>query len=162
MLKDEGHSYTVDWWSLGILAFLLMVGYLPFRSGNRQRLFDMIQNQEVKIPPNIDPTSASLIQALLTKDPAKRLGAIGTDVTSHPYFKDLSWRKVAKMSYDPPFVPYISRPESVSNFDEELTRQPASDSFVEQSPLYNVQNFSYEGDLALMTMTSFDDLSSNL
>ncbi len=33
VLNEEGHAYPVDWWSLGILAYEIMIGFSPFFTG---------------------------------------------------------------------------------------------------------------------------------
>jgi len=33
IVKMDEYSYSVDWWALGVLTFLLIVGYNPFYNG---------------------------------------------------------------------------------------------------------------------------------
>ena len=33
MLKEEGHTFPVDWWALGILTYEMIVGIPPFFTG---------------------------------------------------------------------------------------------------------------------------------
>ncbi|OHS99697.1 AGC family protein kinase [Tritrichomonas foetus] len=164
MLREEPQTFTLDWWALGILAYRLIVGHLPFRSANRQRLFDMILNTEPRIPPTLGKDETSFIQSLLNKDPTKRLGSIGTDITRHPYFKGIIWSQVAKMGYDPEFLPYISRDDSVSNFDMIFTEESPIDSFVDENAInlgsVNVRNFSMNNGSAITSIVSFDDLTN--
>ncbi|OHS99021.1 AGC family protein kinase [Tritrichomonas foetus] len=131
MILEEQQTAAVDYWSLGILAYRLIVGTLPFKNPNPQRLFNMIVKNEPRIPRSIDSVAASFIKALLDKSPTKRLGAIGTDITKHEYFNGLDWAKVAKKQYQPEFQPYIDSEDSVSNFDSIYTEQEPKDSFVE-------------------------------
>ena len=32
--NEEGYSYPVDWWALGVLIYEMIVGYPPFYSAN--------------------------------------------------------------------------------------------------------------------------------
>lgn len=55
MLKRAGHSYTLDWWTLGVLTYELMVGFPPFFAGQDQdgqmkKLTKMILENEVFFP----------------------------------------------------------------------------------------------------------------
>jgi serine/threonine protein kinase len=34
MVLGDGHDFTVDWWTLGILTYELLVGNAPFLSKN--------------------------------------------------------------------------------------------------------------------------------
>ena len=156
MIRDQPQTFCVDWWALGVLAFRLIVGHLPFQSYNKGRLFDLICNAEPRIPPCVDPDAASFIRALLKKNPAERLGGIGTDITAHKYFEGISWADVARMEYKPEFSPFISRPDSVSNFNREFTEEPVVDSYVDR-PQFTVKDFSVENMGEITRIVSFDD-----
>jgi serine/threonine protein kinase len=160
MLRDDKQTFAVDWWALGILAFLLHFGYLPYRHLNLRRLFDMILKDDPRIPRKAEPIIASFIRGLLSKDPEKRLGSIETDIIQHPYFEGISWQRVAKMEYEPEFVPALSRPDSLSNFDEKYTKKTLNR--VEQDPECEVMvpGFSFENQDVLASICSFDDLGA--
>jgi serum/glucocorticoid-regulated kinase 2 len=97
----------------------------------------------------------------LEKDPAKRLGSAGTDICEHPYFKNLSWEKVASLEYEPDFKPRVTRDDSVGNFDELYTSESPRDSFAEQIVAVNfdLQNFSYQSDDFIISAQSWRGLS---
>lgn len=81
---DKGHSYEVDWWSLGIIITELLVGYTPFQNSadeipTEQELRSRILNQqpnmnEVRRITNFIPVVENFICSLLVKNPKKRLG----------------------------------------------------------------------------------------
>lgn len=159
MIRDEPQTFSVDWWALGVLAYRLMVGHLPFRSGNLSRLFQMICSVEPKIPLWLDAASRSFLEELLSKNPATRLGSIGRDITAHKYFEGLSWDDVAKMACPPEFVPVISKSDSVSNFDEEFTQEPVVDSYTDK-PQFTVKDFSVEVVSGIPSVMSYEDIAS--
>ena len=37
ILKDQGHSFQVDWWALGILTYEMIVGFTPYSTGARNQ-----------------------------------------------------------------------------------------------------------------------------
>jgi serine/threonine protein kinase len=116
MVRGERQTMAVDWWGLGVLAFRLMAGYFPFQSGAPARLFTQITTSEVRIPRIVSrkhPNGELLIRDLLAKDPTKRLGSPGTDITRHPYFAGLDWKMVAEMQYEVPFSPDLENDPSI-------------------------------------------------
>lgn len=72
-------------------------------------------------------SQTSLIQAqLLTRDPARRLGAGESDaeeIKKHLFFKDVSFDDVYNRRIPPPYFPTIGNATDTSNFDQEFTRE---------------------------------------
>jgi len=51
MVLRTGHSYSLDWWGLGTLAYELLAGFPPFFSGdNREKLMKKICTKDVFFP----------------------------------------------------------------------------------------------------------------
>lgn len=44
-----GYGVEVDMWSLGVLVYIMLVGYAPFRHENRSKLFQLIQHGKYSI-----------------------------------------------------------------------------------------------------------------
>ena len=42
LLSNHPHSFTLDWWLLGIFAYELIVGIPPFFHKNKHRMYMMI------------------------------------------------------------------------------------------------------------------------
>ena len=85
ILKDQGHSFPVDWWAIGILTYEMIVGCPPFftQSNNYEKMYTMIKKRDVHFP---DPERYKIymseeckdfIRQLLNKDPNERLGKNG-------------------------------------------------------------------------------------
>ena len=60
-------------WSLGILLYALLVGWLPFDDDNMQTLYKLIQKGSYEIPRFLSNESVKLIGALLKHKPEQRL-----------------------------------------------------------------------------------------
>ena len=84
---------TVDWWSLGVLAYELMTGASPFTSENAEEntqseVSRRILKVDPKIPEYLSPEMRDLIRRLMIKDPVKRLGARGVqEIKKHKFFR---------------------------------------------------------------------------
>ncbi|KAA8499057.1 Serine/threonine-protein kinase gad8 [Porphyridium purpureum] len=108
ILSGKGHGTPVDWWALGILAFIMMTGKPPFGGSDRAELYAAIEKAEIDLESNPkaqgwDPITKDFIQGLLTKNPAKRLGSGGVqDVISHPFFRGIDWEALLRMELEPP------------------------------------------------------------
>lgn len=129
IVEGKGHGKSVDWWSTGILLFEMLSGMPPFRAKSRQQLQTQILAAKPKYPKFLSCDALSLLKGLLARDPAKRLGAGGSDeVKKHPFFKGINWAKLEKREIHPTFKPTVKNCLSVENFDKIWTDQPAEDS----------------------------------
>jgi serum/glucocorticoid-regulated kinase 2 len=81
MIIGNGHDQTVDWWTLGILLYELLVGIPPFFHRNKHRMYFLIKESPVTFPDKlkhgieVSPIARDLIKKLLDKNKKKRLGA---------------------------------------------------------------------------------------
>ncbi|KAI0059845.1 Pkinase-domain-containing protein, partial [Artomyces pyxidatus] len=79
VLNKKGHNKPVDIWATGIITYVLLCGYSPFRSDDVKALIR--ETTEAKIEfharywKNVSDEAKSFVRALLQPDPADRLTA---------------------------------------------------------------------------------------
>jgi len=123
VINASGHSSPVDWWELGIFLFELMYGFTPFRGAHREQTFENVLHRPLVFPeePAISVAAQEITRALLTRDPTRRLCAIGgaEEVKMHPFFADVDFALIRWQT--PPFVP---------NGRDSVSSVPACEDFI--------------------------------
>lgn len=90
---QAGYGKACDLWSMGVILYILLVGYPPFAEGNKSpgagSLFEQITNARYEFhSPWWDPISPSakdLIMRLLNVDPTDRINI--ADTKNHPWMQ---------------------------------------------------------------------------
>lgn len=121
IIQSKGHSKAVDWWSLGILVYEMLVGYPPFFDEQPFGIYEKILAGKIDWPRHMDPVAKDLIKKLLVQDRTKRLGNMkngAEDVKKHKWFKALDWDDVAARKQVPPIIPKVSHDGDTKNFDD--------------------------------------------
>lgn len=110
VIKGEDHTFALDFWSLGVIAFEFLTGTLPFNDETPKQVFQRILNRTIKFPEigteegMMSQEAYDLINKLLTMDPKKRLGSKGIqEIKKHPFFAEVDWAHL--METEAPFVP---------------------------------------------------------
>ncbi|KAG7011841.1 Phototropin-2 [Cucurbita argyrosperma subsp. argyrosperma] len=102
IIMGAGHNSSIDWWTLGILLYEMLYGRTPFKGKNRKKTFSNILFKDLTFPLSIKVSLAGkqLIDALLQRDPARRLGSsTGSDeIKRHPFFRHINWPKIRTMT----------------------------------------------------------------
>ncbi|KAI3650893.1 hypothetical protein MP228_004374 [Amoeboaphelidium protococcarum] len=159
LLIGNGYTKVVDWWTLGVLLYEMIVGLPPFYSENTNEMYRKILNDPLRFPrddgsegPVVSPLGKDLLSKLLNRDANARLGFDGPgQIKSHPFFSNVDWHKLERKMLNPPFRPQVSSAMDTSNFSEEFTSEAPSDSFVENPSALSssvqdqFQGFTYIG-----------------
>uniref|UniRef100_A0A8C6FG06 G protein-coupled receptor kinase n=1 Tax=Moschus moschiferus TaxID=68415 RepID=A0A8C6FG06_MOSMO len=112
LLRGEEYDFSVDYFALGVTLYEMIAARGPFRARGEKvenkELKQRILEQSVTYPDKFSPASKDFCEALLQKDPEKRLGfrdGSCDGLRTHPLFRDVSWRQLEAGMLTPPFVP---------------------------------------------------------
>lgn len=82
----QGKAYIgseADIWSMGVLLYALLCGFLPFDDGNVMAVYRRIMRGKYTIPKWLSPSSTLLLNQMLQVDPKKRITV--KHLLSHPW-----------------------------------------------------------------------------
>ncbi|XP_053321791.1 maternal embryonic leucine zipper kinase [Spea bombifrons] len=82
----QGKAYIgseADIWSMGVLMYALMCGYLPFDDDNVMALYKKIMRGKYEIPKWLSPGSVLLLSQMLQVDPKRRITV--RHLLTHPW-----------------------------------------------------------------------------
>lgn len=130
VLLNKGHGKPVDWWTLGILMYEMIVGYPPFVDEDPMGIYQKILSGKIVFPKMFDKNAKSLVKKLLTAELSKRYGNLKAgvdDIKQHKWFKDCPWDKLIKKELPAPFKPQVKSESDTSNFEDypDSTEMPA-------------------------------------
>lgn len=87
ILEGKGYGKEVDYWSIGIILYILLCGFPPFYDDNNANLFEAIKTGTFEFPSpywdDISDLAKDLISKLLIVDPKERLKA--DQILEHPW-----------------------------------------------------------------------------
>ena len=138
VIKQKGYGQEIDWWSLGVIMFEMMIGYPPFFSESStetcKKILDWKNTLNIRPEANISKEAEDILRKLIT-DPENRLGVNGADeIKSHPFFRGIDWNHI-KETLIPPFIPDLKNNYDTKYFDE----------FEEDEPFYPINNDNNKG-----------------
>jgi len=74
-MKKDYHGHLIDIWAAGILLYVLLVGYFPFREANEKELFKKIARGQYELPSHLSEDAKVLIRKMLRINPLSRPSA---------------------------------------------------------------------------------------
>lgn len=144
MLKNKLYDgRKVDIWSIGIILYAMVCGYLPFDDKNTQRLYQKVMKSQVTYTKNISSNAKNLINQMLVKDPKKRITIEG--IKKHPFYQQ--GYNIYSIKFDTPSeeVHDISHSESTtvphsSRGNNKLNETNSNESFLYEKEVMRTAN----------------------
>ena len=119
VIQALNHSFPVDYYALGIIAYEFMKGERPYNGKNRKEIKEQMMNKNIKLFYNnindgMSKESIDFINKLLVNEPEKRIGYRGIiELKNHLWLRYYPWEMLYKKKLPSPFIP-----ESNNNFDK--------------------------------------------
>ena len=126
VLNKKGYNENIDWWSVGVIFFEMLVGYAPFCSKDTSEVCYKILHWEkyLEIPKKvkISKEAEDLIRKLINNSNV-RLGKNGVDeIKKHPFFNDIDWDNIKNLK--PPFIPQLNSDYDTKYFEIFPEKEP--------------------------------------
>jgi len=113
VLQNEGYVGRVaDCWSIGVILYVLLAGFLPFDESTMSALFDKIKRADYAYPDFFGKPVTELIDTLLVADPKAR--ATLAAVEQNAWFQSDDDGAAAKAPAPPPSVSPKGLPSTTS------------------------------------------------
>lgn len=144
VLRKKGYDGAkADIWSCGVILFVLLAGYLPFRADNIMKMYRKVFKAEYEFPPWVSPDAKRLISKLLVSDPEKRISI--PEIMQHPWFRKGFAKPIAFTIQEP-----VGENDEIDDKNDE---SPVARTKSSSPPFYNAFEF-------ISSMSSGFDLSN--
>ncbi|XP_053991945.1 putative serine/threonine-protein kinase PRKY [Hylaeus volcanicus] len=120
ILTYKGHGKPVDWWTLGILIYEMLVGHPPFIDDEPLGIYRKILDGKIIFPRYFDKHAKALVKRLLTHNLGKRYGNLLNginDIKFHAWFANIDWDYLLNKKITPPHVPEIHELDATFYFE---------------------------------------------
>ena len=147
VLFNKDHNFSVDYFSLGVILYELLMGRRPYHGHSKKELRKDVVSRQAKIKEDNIPDGliksnkfslcADFINKLLERKKEKRLGYMNfKEIKDHPWLIDFNWDELITKKMQPYFVP----PVSDSNYDKKYCNEPEKIGDETQKEYESIQN----------------------
>jgi len=145
VLESRGYDgKSADVWSVGVILFVLLAGYLPFEEETMPALFSKIKRADFAYPMWFSPTSKALLSGILVPNPAARFTL--TDVFNHPWMQGPKTPPIAKVKMERSGSDLEMPPPPSSSLLPSLPIAPSNSSDSSTSEFKNLEDHRHDAD----------------
>ena len=111
VLNSQNHSFTVDFYAIGIIGYEFLIGKRPYIGKNRKEIKQLVFSKEAFIEENTDKSWSNncidFINRCLKRKVTNRLGYhFGIkELKTHPWFAKYDWKNLYNKTLEAPFIP---------------------------------------------------------
>jgi len=161
VMRARNHSFTVDFFAIGIIGYEFMLGRRPYNGRSRREIKEQMLSKNVEInfseiPNGWSEDAADFFNKLLQRKPELRLGHKGIwELKQHRWMKYFPWDKLINKELEAPFIP-----EKKDNFDKKYCE--AVDSInIETKIRYEKYKNDFEYDNLFKNFTYYGIITEN-
>lgn len=144
ILLGQKYTFSVDWWSFGVLVYEMLIGQSPFQGDDEDELFESIRMDMPHYPRWITKEAKDLLEKLFEREPSRRLGVVG-NIRGHPLFKTINFPALERRELDPPFKPKVKAPNDCNNFDREFLNEKPRLSHTDKNLIDSMDQAAFAG-----------------
>eukprot|EP00079_Xenopus_tropicalis_P038198 XP_017951969.1 PREDICTED: serine/threonine-protein kinase N2-like [Xenopus tropicalis] len=107
IFKESHYTRSVDWWALGVIIYEMILRKLPFDGDSGCEIRLKIMFERPNYPPTLPAYVRDILQGLLNKNPALRLGSTvegAHAVMERPFFFGMKWEALRRKEIKPMFI----------------------------------------------------------
>ncbi|CAG9326968.1 unnamed protein product [Blepharisma stoltei] len=141
VLCQESHTYTADWFAIGVILYEIITGLRPYVGKNMNQIKNQILDRQIQLKhENLSgdwsKECVDFVNKLIQREPQNRLGFKGvSEVKNHPWVKNVEWEKLLRKEVAPVF-----KPPKANNFNHKYVSEEWRDGIVAKSD-YNQEAF---------------------
>ncbi|XP_076872215.1 protein kinase C delta type-like, partial [Brachyhypopomus gauderio] len=122
IILDKRYSFSVDWWSFGVLVYGMLIGKHPFTGDDKLKVYESILRGKPHLPLSITWNARNMLKRLFKRDPSHRLGVVD-NIRGQPFFKNVNWSALERREIEPPYKPKVKSPNDCRNVDRKYLRE---------------------------------------